>query len=1144
MLRKSLFIMIVLLFAVSIAYAQEAQPGADGIGDPFFPEMGNGGYDTQHYTLDLTVDAEANEISGTATIEAQATQDLSAFNLDFNNLAIEEITINGAPVEYVHEGRELTVTPATPLANGEVFTVAVTYHGDPEEAAQASGNIGRGWRNIDGNIHVFGEPSVAWMWYPVNGHPLDKATYTFRITVNDPYMVVTNGLLQDTVVNDDGTLTYFWQANDLMASYLVTLNVVRDYVSQTSEGPNGLPITNYFPADKAEEYAPVFARQAEMIEYYNSVFGPYPFESYGALVVDGEMGFALETQTLSVFGSLMMGSPGAEGVVAHELSHQWFGDYVSPAYWQDIWLNEGFATYATALWNTHVGNTDTMDIVAQRWHDMVGSDGGAQLPEKSDDLPPADAENMPDTLSGSMLPGMFDQMPPELAAMASITYANVIDALAHLDLNDVIFSAEDARAFLVALPEGSLTDQQIDEFIQELPADGITWQPLLTMLRGIQLEGVEFSFEELSSIVSALPLADVVIEINTLDSIMSTLMPGLMFGAPGDEEMGPMVITAPGNPTPDSLFNPGIYQWGGLTLYALQLEVGDEAFFETLSTYVERYGDSNVTTADFIAVAEEVSGQELDEFFDLWLYSETVPELPGETAASSTTDLDNVALDRTDTMLFESLDETFEAFRTTSDQIWTSDYRLDETPMLLVRSDGQHDLYAYLINHPDPANVESAQLVELPAELNLPPVYRLDTLPNPDILAQRPNFDFFFYINDTVVYMMKYTSESSSPSSPISEVWNLFLTHEVFHAYQLTNWNRAVSPQDTANYPLTEENIALALLENRLLVEALSADTDAARTTALHQFTAVRNLRMEMWEAVALLDNPQETIEGIARYIEHRLGELLDHGQTNFSTFDRELSIFEASSENQRSVAELYAFGRFYSTGAALSYLLDLQGIDWKEQVAEGATLYDILEANFDLSNRDTLVEQAKVVHDYATLSEIAAQQAMQAESESSFVLGDDSNMAGGEMIMFPQNTYETAPEELVPAILPEGYTVAGSYTVTENDLHAFLRGIYTPYGNDVTRVILEGNDQEELFIYSTGHEYTSIEEHYRSIRSFMPDAQLQTIGETDFVVASFSDGQDTFTTLMFLRGDKLIIIEAPLGLDQTIALAADLLAR
>jgi aminopeptidase N len=130
-----------------------------------------------------------------------------------------------------------------------------------------------------------------------------------------------------------------------MASYLLTLHIGRFDVVE-DESDSGVPIRNYFPEDLPASQRREFSRQAEMIDCFEGFFGPYPFEVYGVTVVEFEFGAALETQTLSIFGALAT----VEGVAAHELGHQWFGDSVSLARWQDIWLNEGFATYSEALW--------------------------------------------------------------------------------------------------------------------------------------------------------------------------------------------------------------------------------------------------------------------------------------------------------------------------------------------------------------------------------------------------------------------------------------------------------------------------------------------------------------------------------------------------------------------------------------------------------------------------------------------------------------------------------------------------------------------------------------------------------------------------------------------------------------------------
>ncbi len=350
MLRKWLGGIALWLLVIGTVGVQSGGTGAPGIGDPYFPELGNGGYDAQHYTLDLTWNDRQNSLSGTVTMDAKATQDLDTFNLDFQGFDISQIEVNGEAAKFERDGHELIIHAPQTLSDDQPFTVAVTYSGVPGKGVpDFYAGFAQGWIRYDQGVFVASEPNGAALWFPVNDHPLDKATYTFEITVPHVYTVAANGLLQDVQQNGD-TTTYTWESMYPMASYLATVNVA-DFVVQSSEGPNGLPIRNYFPSDISEQAVRAFSQTPDMIALYEKLFGPYPFEAYGAVVADTTLSFALETQTLSLFGrevAVGRSSPGI--VIAHELAHQWFGDSVSLSNWQDIWLNEGFATYASVLW--------------------------------------------------------------------------------------------------------------------------------------------------------------------------------------------------------------------------------------------------------------------------------------------------------------------------------------------------------------------------------------------------------------------------------------------------------------------------------------------------------------------------------------------------------------------------------------------------------------------------------------------------------------------------------------------------------------------------------------------------------------------------------------------------------------------------
>lgn len=443
--------------------AANPQPGAEGIGDPFFPLMGNGGYDVTHYLLDLTVDLDENHISGVVTLTMTATQDLSQFNLELHGMTIEKIIVDGFNAEFERDDLELTIIPAGPISVGETFITAVFYNGEPIDPMDELGV--EGWYNYGDGIYVAGEPTGSSNWYPVNEHPLDKASYTFMITVDESLTVAANGSLIE-VIEKDNSHTYHFEAPDPMASYLVTVGIGNFEVSQETT-PSGVIVRNYFGEGLSQAVKNDFSQQADMIEFFNTIFGLYPFDEYGAIVHNIELHFALETQTLSIFGNSFT----YEYVISHELAHQWFGDSVSLSEWQDIWLNEGFATYASLLWTEHLyGTTVLEEVLTDFYIDMAP--GGEFTDDPEDSLPP------------------------------------------------------------------------------------------------------------------------------------------------------------PALPNADNLFSSSIYLRGALALHALRLEVGDDAFFEILMTFTEKFKNSNATIQDFIDVSEEISGQELEALFQTWLYEENIPDMP------------------------------------------------------------------------------------------------------------------------------------------------------------------------------------------------------------------------------------------------------------------------------------------------------------------------------------------------------------------------------------------------------------------------------------------------------------------------------------------------------------------------------------
>ena len=309
-----------------------------------------------HYAVDITLNDDLSEIISARTeLTITITRQTSSIDLDFGDLTVGSVQLNGRGATFTHKSGVLQVTSPEPLQAGNRITLTVTYHGRPKDGLILS-------RDKDGKPSVIGDnwPDRVHHWIPSLDHPSAKATVTFNVTAPAKDLVVANGKLDGVATTANGNRTWTYTESVPIPPYCMII-AVGDFAQLPSLAPSVTPLTYYVPqSDKA--YAQTgFAPAAPSVELFSRIVAPYPYEKL-ALIVGATRFGGMENSSAIVFTATLFnrnstgklsrtfGIPsGTVSLVAHEIAHQWFGDSVTESTWSDLWLSEGFATYFAGL---------------------------------------------------------------------------------------------------------------------------------------------------------------------------------------------------------------------------------------------------------------------------------------------------------------------------------------------------------------------------------------------------------------------------------------------------------------------------------------------------------------------------------------------------------------------------------------------------------------------------------------------------------------------------------------------------------------------------------------------------------------------------------------------------------------------------